>query len=122
MRYHALCYAVTWLGTAADSVALEEDVMVQSRARATVTLSTQAIHNPADARHCMRLKPTQCLLRVRYGDEIVAQSCAAMRLLEVGKEVYHPSIYFPRADVRGDLRRVEKTTYCPLKGRAGFFD
>ena len=59
----------------------------------------------------------------RIGDTIIASSERALIVEEVGHRAYAPVIYFPPGDVRGELLLpIEKTTRCPLKGTACYFD
>lgn len=91
--------------------------------RDQVTLSARTIHNPADARHFMRLRPVAAHVQVKAGETMLAESDGAVRLLEVGKDVYEPVLYFPEADIVARLEPVaEKRTYCPLKGHAAYFE
>ncbi len=88
-----------------------------------ITLVRDAIHNPAEPRHFMRLAwPTYLITASIQGVEI-ARSTRAIKLKEVGRDIYDPAIYFPRADVAMDkLVHLEKSTHCPLKGDAEYFD
>ena len=53
----------------------------------------------------------------------IAASTRAIKLKEVGHDIYDPVIYFPRADVdMGKLVKIGKSTYCPLKGNTEYFD
>ncbi|MEZ5660033.1 MAG: DUF427 domain-containing protein [Burkholderiaceae bacterium] len=89
---------------------------------ADLTLVRDGIHNPAEPRHYMRLKPVAGHVRIRRGDELLAESDAAMRLLEVGRDLYDPVIYVPRADVIAPITQIEgKSTHCPLKGDCSYF-
>lgn len=89
----------------------------------TVTLVKDAIHNPADARHFMRLgRPEHTITATVNGTE-VARSTRALKLKEVGYDIYDPVVYFPREDVKMDrLQKNEKSTHCPLKGDTEYFD
>lgn len=88
-----------------------------------ITMVKQAIHNPADARHFMRLgEPTHTITATFKGTEL-ARSNKALKCKEVGFDIYDSVIYFPRDDV--DMQRLEKnakTTHCPLKGDTEYFD
>jgi uncharacterized protein (DUF427 family) len=80
------------------------------------------IHNPDNEAHFMRIKPVAATVRVRRGDKLLAESDSALRVLETGRDVYDPVIYFPEADVIGPLQPVaDKSTHCPLKGDASYF-
>lgn len=87
-----------------------------------VTMSTVTIHNPAEPRHFMRIKPVNRRIRVLLGDEILAKTTHALRIMEVGKDFYDPVIYVPEGDIRAALRRIDHQTHCPLKGDASYFD
>ncbi len=87
-----------------------------------VTLVSQAIHNPGDARHFMRIKPVKRRVRIRLGDEVLAETTAAVRLLEAGHDLYDPAFYLPAGDVTASLRQNDHSTHCPLKGDAVYFD
>ncbi len=90
--------------------------------QADVTLATATIHNPAEIRHFMRLKPVGRRVRILRDGAVLAESTGAVRLLEVGRDVYDPVIYVPRADVRASLGPNDTSTHCPLKGDAAYFD
>ncbi len=88
-----------------------------------VTLVKNAIHNPADARHFMRIAEPTHTITATLGDTELARSTRALKLKEVAYDVYDPVIYFPREDVAMDhLVRSEKTSHCPLKGDTEYFD
>ena len=87
-----------------------------------VTLVTGAAHNPAEPRHFMRIKPIERRVRILRDGAVLAESTAAMRLMEVGKDIYDPVIYFPRRDVSDALKPNDHSTHCPLKGDAAYFD
>ena len=88
-----------------------------------ITLVRDAIHNPADPRHFMRLtRPNYRVTATIAGIEI-ATSTRAIKLKEVRRDIYDPVIYFPREDVdMGRLVTIAKSTYCPLKGDTEYFD
>lgn len=86
-----------------------------------VTLVQGAAHNPNEPRHFMRIKPLRRQIRVYRGDRLLAESTTALRVLEVGRDVYDPVYYLPRADVRTPLEPLELSTHCPIKGDAAYF-
>ena len=92
-------------------------------AAADVTLVQNAIHNPAEPRHFMRVVPAAATSTASIGDVSVARSDSAVVVKEVGRDVYDFVTYFPRSDVDMDaLVRIDKTTHCPLKGDTEYFD
>ena len=89
----------------------------------SLTLVRDAIHNPAEPRHFMRLaRPAHRVTASIAGVE-VASTTRAIKLKEVARDVYDPVLYFPREDVdMGKLMRLDKSTHCPLKGDTEYFD
>ncbi len=88
-----------------------------------VTLVRNAIHNPSDPRHFMRVVPADGELTATVGGITVARSAEALVVKEVGRDLYDHVTYFPRADVDFDvLVAIDKTTHCPLKGDTEYFD
>lgn len=88
-----------------------------------VTLVQNAVHNPNEPRHFMRIVPAETSKIARHGDHTVADSTEALIVKEVGHDIYDPVVYFPRADVAMDLLvRTDKSTHCPLKGDTEYFD
>jgi uncharacterized protein (DUF427 family) len=58
--------------------------------------------------------------RVEFGGLTVAESSAALRVLETSQA---PAIYFPPGDVDLTLlEAVARSTHCEWKGTAGYFD
>jgi len=96
--------------------------MSEANLRAQVTLARETIHNPDEPRHFMRIKPVEGRVRVLFDGEVLAESARALRVLEAGRDLYDPVLYFPSADVRVKLSPAEKRTFCPLKGHATYLD
>jgi uncharacterized protein (DUF427 family) len=72
------------------------------------------------AEHPITITPTGAHVTVRIGDEVIAETDAALSL----QESTYPAVqYIPRADV-GErfLQRSDTTTYCPYKGEANYYD
>lgn len=87
-----------------------------------VTLATETIHRVDEPRHFMRLKPVPRRIRILKEGQVLADTEAALRLTEVGRDVYDPVFYIPKADVQVDLISITgKSTHCPLKGDASYF-
>ena len=81
-----------------------------------------AIRNPDTPHHFMVLKPVNHLVKIFRGDELLAKTNNALRVIEIGKSVYDPVLYIPTKDVIASLTRTEKTSHCPLKGDAAYFE
>lgn len=94
-----------------------------SKSAESITLVKNGIHNPVNARHFMRIaRPAYTITATIKGTEI-ARSSQALKVKEVGFDVYDPVIYFPREDVQMvRLKKNEKSTHCPLKGDTEYFD
>ena len=88
-----------------------------------LTLVRDAIHNPTEPRHFMRLaRPTHRVIASLAGVTL-ASSTRVIKLKEVARDIYDPVCYFPREDVdMSKLARIEKSTHCPLKGDTEYFD
>jgi uncharacterized protein (DUF427 family) len=67
------------------------------------------------------LVPCERRVRVEHNGETVAESTAALRVLETS---HPPTIYIPPGDVRMDLLTPSsgRTTVCEWKGRAHYYD
>lgn len=82
---------------------------------------THTIQNPANPLHFMALKPVSQVLQVRVGSTVLAKTQDAIFLVEFGKTVYEPRVYFPMAALKYSLDLLNKTTVCPLKGEAQYW-
>lgn len=88
-----------------------------------ITLVQNAIHNPSEPRHFMRVVSSDRERTAMIGETPVARSADALIVKEVGRDVYDHVTYFPRRDVDMDaLIRIDKSTHCPLKGNTEYFD
>ncbi|HQZ95420.1 MAG TPA: DUF427 domain-containing protein [Pyrinomonadaceae bacterium] len=68
-----------------------------------------------------RLEPSTKHLRIEFGEETIASTNRAFRVLETS----HPPVYyFPPEDVRLDLLTVvsDATSFCEWKGSARYYD
>lgn len=88
-----------------------------------VTLIKNAIHDPNDARHFMRVKPVEKTVTASINGKEVAKSHKVLKVQEAGFDLYDPVYYFPKEDVQRDaLQRTDKSTHCPLKGDTEYFN
>ena len=87
-----------------------------------VTIAKGTIHNPADARHFMKLKPVARNIKISRNGLLLAKTNSAIRLVEVGSDLYDPALYIPKKDIAANLVLTEKSTHCPLKGDASYFN
>jgi len=69
--------------------------------------------------HIVRIVPTGDHVRVRLGDQLLADSHRALRV----EESRHDTVwYLPLADVAIEhLTATDHTTYCPFKGHARYW-
>ncbi len=88
----------------------------------SLTLASGTIHNPDEPRHFMKLKPIHKTVRISRNGESLAVSNNAIRLIEVGGDLYDPPIYIPRSDIIANLLPSDRRTNCPLKGEAEYFN
>ena len=69
--------------------------------------------------HPITISPAHKRLRVRFGDDVIADTSDALDLKEATYPVVH---YIPRSAVQMDrLVKTDHTTYCPYKGDASYF-
>ena len=87
-----------------------------------ITLARGTIHNPDEPRHFMKLKPLPKRVRIWFGNQLLAESTEALRLIEVGGDLYDPPVYLPLEDVQARLSKSDRHSICPLKGEASYFD
>lgn len=88
-----------------------------------ITLVENAVHNPAEPRHFMRVVPAGTHRQASIAGATIAQSDEALLVKEVGRDIYDTVVYFPRADIdMSALVSIDKTTHCPLKGDTEYFD
>ncbi|MEM7093619.1 MAG: DUF427 domain-containing protein [Actinomycetota bacterium] len=88
-----------------------------------ITLVEGAVHNPNEPRHFMRIVPAGRRYTATADGQTLADSEAAVVVKEVGRDIYDPVVYFPRADVNMDaLVGIDKSTHCPVKGNTEYFD
>ena len=70
--------------------------------------------------HTLVIDEKRAAVRVRVGDEIIAESTQAL-ILHEGR--YPEVLYVPREDLRMQtLSRSDHSTHCPFKGDATYFD
>jgi uncharacterized protein (DUF427 family) len=83
------------------------------------TPQSRFVADPRQIAERIRLEPAGRRLRALVAGHTVAESDAALIMLEAD---YPPRVYFPRADVRMDLLRpTDHHTYCPFKGEASYW-
>jgi uncharacterized protein (DUF427 family) len=69
--------------------------------------------------HPITIEPAGQRIIVRVGDQVIADTTAALTLREAG---YQPVHYIPIKDVDRTLLRPSPTsTYCPYKGDASYY-
>ena len=67
----------------------------------------------------IRLEPSPRRVRLKFGDEWIADSTEMMLMFETG---HLPVYYFPVKDVRLDLlHSTDLVTYCKYKGEATYW-
>ena len=80
-----------------------------------------AIRNPGNPHHFMVPQPMTERVRVFVGKDLIADSCDALQILEIGSKAYPPRLYLPARDLRSELVQTSRTTHCPLMGHAAYF-
>ena len=89
------------------------------------------MNNPAPGfrkypKHHVDTRPSTAHVRVTCGGEVIAETRAAVELIEdtgEGKKTVAPVVYYiPRKDVHMDrLVRSSHGTHCPFKGDASYY-
>ena len=88
-----------------------------------ITLVKNAIHRPDEPRHFMQFAYPDTTFTASVGRIELARTTNALVLSEVGYSIYEPVVYFPCTDVHTEqLEKIEKTTFCPLKGDTEYFN
>lgn len=87
-----------------------------------VTLVRDTVHNPAEPRHFMKIKPVDHRVRILRDGVTIGNSTDAVRLFEVGTDFHEPVFYLPKTDVTPRVVASGRMTHCPLKGEAAALD
>lgn len=93
----------------------------QAQTSGSVAISG-AVYNPSDPLHFMRLKPVHARIRIWKNSVLLAETTRALRLLEVGHDIYDPVLYIPRAHAMAAFGDSRTKSHCPLKGDARYYD
>ena len=88
----------------------------------TENMPEDVIRNPENEKHYMAIKPIERRIEIYHGDTLLVRSNRALRVLETGRKVYDAMIYVPVEDIWSPLDQTEKSTHCPLKGDASYFE
>ena len=81
-------------------------------------MSTREVKIPGPD-HPITVRPADGRVVARSGDEVVAETDAALALQEAS---YPEVLYVPLADVRPEvLRPSDTSTHCPYKGDASYY-
>jgi uncharacterized protein (DUF427 family) len=87
-----------------------------------VTMVKEAIHNPSNPLHFMRLKSCTRTIRIWKDNDLIAETNHAIRLMEIGRDMYDPVFYVPKDSVIKSLNVIaDQSTHCPLKGDASYY-
>lgn len=90
-------------------------------AKIEITDENLVVNPEADA-HFMRVQDVDREVAVLAGDQLLAETGRARRILEFGHgDFLDPVVYLPKGDVRVVLHSSEKTTHCPLKGDTTYY-
>lgn len=80
------------------------------------------VHNPSAENHFMWINDVERKIIISRGDEILAETENAIRIIEVARSLYEPVYYLPTEDVSANLKLNNTITNCPIKGQAQGFD
>ncbi|MEM8732404.1 MAG: DUF427 domain-containing protein [Pseudomonadota bacterium] len=82
-------------------------------------MSKLPIENVQDYPRPPTVEPVHLRLRLLLGDEVVAQTDNAFRVLETH---HAPTYYIPPRDVSANLTEASGGSFCEWKGRATYWD
>lgn len=87
-----------------------------------ITLVKNAIHSPHEPRHFMTIQPRTGKFSAQIEGQLIAKADQIYEVLEVANIIVGAVYYFPKTSLQGDyLVASEKTTQCPLKGKARYY-
>lgn len=76
-----------------------------------------------DPRHYSVIDHYSRKLTLKYKNEIIAETKNALILKEVGRSVYDPVFYLPKADILIELAlEAKRQSHCPIKGDATYWN
>ncbi len=82
-----------------------------------ITMVRNGIHNPANPKHFMRLKPCSRMVRIWRRDTLLVETSKANSLMEIGADIYDPVFDVPAGAVLVKLEQIaDKSSHCPFKG------
>jgi uncharacterized protein (DUF427 family) len=70
-----------------------------------------------DRAHSIEIEPGRA--RILTGDEVIADTDRALLLHETGHKV---RAYVPREDIQASVEPSDKTSFCPFKGDASYWN
>jgi len=81
------------------------------------------IQRPGEPWHFMVIREVENKVTASIGGHCLAVTNKALRVKELGCDIYDPVIYFPEGSINMSLlEKNDKTTTCPLKGNAIYYD
>ncbi len=75
-----------------------------------------------EKRHYAVIDPYLRKLTLSYCGQTVVETTKALILKEVGKTVYNPVFYVPKEDVVMALNPEDRSSHCPIKGDASYWN
>lgn len=97
--------------------------MRESSVNTDSKVGDRAIIRPGKPEHFMVLEPVPGVATAWIGETQIASSARALLVRETANAPLEPVVYFQPEDVRAEyLVPVDKTTSCPLKGTASYYD
>jgi len=87
-----------------------------------MNLPGNRVHNPSSENHFMWLNKVGRQIIICRDDIILAKTTDAIRVTEVGRDLYDPVYYLPTGDVSANLKLNGTITNCPIKGEAEGYD
>ena len=81
------------------------------------------VESPHTDKHYMTVNPYAGTVAITIDGTLVGRSTQALEVIETAGGDYDPVFYLPRGDISMELLSgKEKSTYCPIKGNASYYD
>lgn len=81
------------------------------------------IRNPDADQHFMVIHRLKGTATAKIGESVLVESDDVLVIRETGKTEYPPKLYFAESDIAIDrLKKIDRRTFCPIKGEATYFD
>ena len=96
---------------------MQQDVKLEE-----ITLVKNVISNPDEQRHFIKIYKHKKPIEIVWREKIIASAEQYLSVREIGSEFYPERYYIPIESIGVKLEVNGRTSYCPIKGVAQYFD